>query len=87
MVLSLVARISSRKDTAKRFLQRIKAFANRLKEQPRIGRVVPEFGLEHLRERIFGNYRIVYRLQGEEEVLEGEIVAVIHTRREMPELN
>ncbi|MBI4778139.1 type II toxin-antitoxin system RelE/ParE family toxin [Candidatus Desantisbacteria bacterium] len=30
---------------------------------PRIGRIVPEYNNPNLRERIYGNYRIVYRLK------------------------
>ncbi len=32
---------------------------------PRMGRVVPEFGLEHLRELVVDNFRIVYEIGGE----------------------
>ncbi len=42
------------------------ASAERLRAFPRLGRVVPEFEDESLREVIAGNYRIIYRLQGEE---------------------
>lgn len=31
-------------------------------DQPRLGRMVPEFGDESIREIIHGNYRIVYRI-------------------------
>lgn len=37
-----------------------------LAEQPKSGRIVPEIGAEEVRELIHGNYRIVYRLCGEE---------------------
>ena len=33
-----------------------------LVERPRIGRIVPEFGRADIRELLYGNYRIVYRL-------------------------
>jgi toxin ParE1/3/4 len=32
-----------------------------LKDNPKIGRIVPEIGVPSIREFIFGNYRIVYR--------------------------
>lgn len=32
-----------------------------LKDYPNIGRIVPEFGLNHIRELIYGNYRIIYK--------------------------
>jgi len=37
-----------------------------LMEHPRAGRLVPEIGDEAVRELIHGNYRIVYRLAGDE---------------------
>lgn len=44
---------------------------------PKAGRVVPEYNQENIRERIFQNYRIVYRLKPEMI----EIVAVVHSVR------
>ena len=41
---------------------------------PKIGRVVPEYNDPNLRERIYGNYRIVYRLK--DDVV--EIAAISH---------
>ena len=32
---------------------------------PRMGRVVPEFGVENLRELVIDNFRIVYEIDGE----------------------
>ena len=43
--------------------QRIVAAVERLTDNPRSGRVVPELGDESIREVIHGNYRIVYRLR------------------------
>ena len=45
---------------------------------PRAGRKVPEFDDENIRELIVYSYRIIYRLQEEEEVV---IAAVIHGKR------
>jgi toxin ParE1/3/4 len=42
-------------------VERIVAAVERLNDNPRSGRVVPELGDESLREVIHGNYRIVYR--------------------------
>ncbi len=41
---------------------------------PRIGRIVPEYRDPNLRERIYSNYRIVYRMK--DEVV--EIAAICH---------
>src|SRR3990172_1064860 len=55
---------------AKKILSTIKA----IPQFPKSGRIVPEYNDENLREMIYGNYRIVYRLKG------GliEIVAICH---------
>ncbi|HBH01982.1 MAG TPA: type II toxin-antitoxin system RelE/ParE family toxin [Candidatus Rokubacteria bacterium] len=42
-------------------VQRLIAAVERLTDNPRSGRVVPELGDESIREVIHGNYRIVYR--------------------------
>ena len=46
-------------------VERIIAAEERLKDNPRSGRVVLELGNESIREVIHGNYRIVYRLRRE----------------------
>jgi len=35
----------------------------RLKQFPNSGRIIPELQLENFREIIFGNYRVIYRVQ------------------------
>lgn len=47
-------------------------------EQPRAGRVVPEYRESNLSERIFRNYRIVYRLKEHDLV---EVVTIFHGSR------
>lgn len=63
-------------------VQSIVAHVEKLKDLPRSGRIVPEYGREDLREFIFGNYRIVYRLRGD--LI--EVAAVVHGARRMPDL-
>ncbi|MFQ5487330.1 MAG: type II toxin-antitoxin system RelE/ParE family toxin [Gammaproteobacteria bacterium] len=46
-------------------------------EFPLIGRIVPEIGDEHIRERFIYSYRLVYRVEPERVL----IVAVIHGKR------
>lgn len=48
--------------------------------QPRLGRVVPEFGVEHIRELIFENYRLIYRLNTHGNV---EVLMVHHSARDL----
>lgn len=49
-------------DVSERVLRDIFTQVERLAEFPGSGRVVPEFGIEPLREIIFPPFRIVYRL-------------------------
>jgi plasmid stabilization system protein ParE len=62
------------------FAQRIVAKIETIPQHPRLGAVVPEYGREDLRERLFQNYRIIYRIRGDAV----EIVAVIHAARLLP---
>ena len=57
---------------------RIVAAVERLGSHPRLGRVVPEYGDEAIREIVVGNYRIVYRTTGQIVA----VVAVIHAKRD-----
>ncbi len=51
--------------------------ARRLSEFPYIGRVVPEFGDETIREIFAYSYRIIYEIEGNEIT----VAAVIHGKR------
>jgi plasmid stabilization system protein ParE len=57
------------------FVDRLTGSVTRLRTFPRSGRVVPEFGLEHIRELIVSNYRIVYRVRGDTV----EVTTVFHS--------
>ena len=59
-------------------IQRIKDKTKILKSNPKGGRVVPESGLEDLRELIEGNYRIIYRIKNQEGI---DILSVFHSAR------
>ncbi|NLW49062.1 MAG: type II toxin-antitoxin system RelE/ParE family toxin [Firmicutes bacterium] len=59
------------------FAKRVFNSISNLKEFPLSGRIVPEYHNPNLREKIFDNYRIVYRIK--EDVL--EIVAICHGSR------
>jgi len=56
------------------FAKRVINIIKNIPRFPKSGRVVPEYEDENLREKIYGNYRIVYRLKGEFI----EIVAISH---------
>ena len=53
----------------------------KLEQMPRCGRMVPELQGWKFRELIYRNYRIVYRIIGENDNI--EILAIIHGAREM----
>jgi len=69
-------------DRAEKLNERLLTTADRLELFPQSGRVVPEFGLEHLRELIVRPYRILYTCQEEN----CAIVAVIHSSRDLTRL-
>ncbi|MGB3083730.1 MAG: type II toxin-antitoxin system RelE/ParE family toxin, partial [Saprospiraceae bacterium] len=50
---------------ASRFIDKLLARVKQLETFPKSGRVVPEFGIDSIRELIEGNYRIVYRVNSE----------------------
>lgn len=61
------------------FVDSIVESAESLLTHPRIGRVVPEFNRDDLREVIFRGYRIVYLVQGKEVV----VLRVVHGARDL----
>lgn len=61
------------------FVDRLVESAGRLGAAPRIGRVVPEFGREDLREVLFRGYRIVYLLRGDTVT----VLRVVHGARDL----
>ena len=83
---SLVAFISrDNSKAAEQFGYAIIARAETLKDFPFLGRIVPEFKNETLREIVYRPYRIVYRIRKEHETI--EIVRVWHAARGIPKLN
>jgi toxin ParE1/3/4 len=59
-------------------IRRIKEKAALLKESPRLGRIVPEIQEENIRELIFGNYRIIYRIVNIDRI---DILTIYHSAR------
>lgn len=47
-------------------------------QNPNLGRIVPEFKKKTIRELIFGNYRIIYRIKNERQI---DILRVFHSAR------
>jgi addiction module RelE/StbE family toxin len=58
---------------------RIVGAVERLRRHPRLGRVVPEYRDQHLRELIVGGYRVVYRVSGQRL----GVIAVVHGSRDL----
>ena len=56
------------------FAKKIISLVKTIPQFPKAGRIVPEYNDENLRERIYKNYRIVYRLKSD--VV--EVVAICH---------
>ena len=50
-----------------------------LKNYPKIGRIVPEFNINSVRELIYGSYRIIYEIRKETCFIE----AIIHSSRDL----
>ena len=64
------------------FAKKIIAIVKSISQFQKAGRIVPEYNDENLREKIYENYRIVYRIR--EEVI--EIVAICHGARHLENL-
>ncbi len=56
------------------FAKKINETIKSIPQFPESGRIVPEYGDENIREKIYEKYRIIYRIK--EEVI--EIVAICH---------
>ncbi len=65
---------------ASRQILKIKFKIKFLKNNPKIGQIVPEIGIEHIREIIEGNYRIIYMLISEYQI---DILTIHHTSRKL----
>ncbi|MBN1930115.1 MAG: type II toxin-antitoxin system RelE/ParE family toxin [Desulfobacterales bacterium] len=48
---------------AEKWINTIFSKVEELKSSPEIGRIVPEIGNNRFRELIYGNYRIIYRIE------------------------
>ena len=55
---------------------------DQLIEHPESGRIVPEYNEPNLRELVFGNYRVIYRIRKDENTI--YIQTVWHVRQDPP---
>ena len=66
---------------AARYVKSLIRATGRLENMPFCGRVVPELDNPDLREVIYGNYRIIYRVVGKDKNI--QIIALVHAAREL----
>ncbi len=65
---------------ATRFIARLLARGEQIGDQPRSGRVVPEYQRETIREVFEGDYRIVYRIRSQRV----DVITVHHGAQRLP---
>jgi len=65
---------------AKKWIDTIFSKVEKLKSPPEIGRIVPEINDSQFRELIYGNYRIIYRI----ETKQISILTIRHGRQILP---
>ncbi|MBC2705667.1 type II toxin-antitoxin system RelE/ParE family toxin [Desulfobacula sp.] len=65
---------------AKRWINEVFIKVEQLKSSPQIGRVVPEISDNRFRELIYGNYRIIYRM----EIKRISILTIRHGKQILP---
>lgn len=65
-------------DRAALFVTRMFEITDRFQEFPLSGRVIPEIGDQYCREIVYGSYRIMYRVEGNDVW----ITAVVHGARD-----
>lgn len=63
---------------ARQFIERLLKHIDNLSEFPLMGRVVPESKQNDIREIIHQNYRVIYRVHGQI-----EIITVLHSSRDL----
>jgi len=73
-----IARTSDR--YARVFAEQVVSLIESIPEQPYLGGMVPEYEREEIRERLYHNYRIIYRLR--DDVF--EVVAITHGAQLLP---
>ena len=66
-------------DYSKIFVRKIVEQVERIPDFPLLGRVVPEIQDEQVRERMYQNYRLIYRIKNESI----EIVRIFHNGRQL----
>ncbi len=55
--------VQDKPSAAEKWIDTVFSKVDQLKSTPEIGRIVPEIKYKQLREIIYGNYRIIYRIE------------------------
>src|SRR5262245_385470 len=77
-ICEYIARSSDR--YASVFAEQVVALIESIPQHPRMGSVVTEYNRDDLRERLFHNYRIIYRLRGSDV----QVVSICHGAKLLP---
>jgi plasmid stabilization system protein ParE len=64
---------------ARIFAQKVMALVKSIPAYPQTGRIVPEYNDTNLREKVYGDYRIIYRIADDRI----EIAAICHGARQL----
>ena len=67
---------------ANKFVDDVFSATEKLEIFPEIGRIVPELGVQSVREIFHGSYRIIYELINDNP----QVVAVVHGKRLLPDI-
>ena len=62
------------------FASGVRSVVESIPALPRLGAMVPEYGLDEVRERLYMNHRIIYRVRGDDI----EIVAFVNASHRLP---
>ena len=69
---------------AKKTVDKLRNLAKKIPDNPEIGKKFPEHDREDVRERVYGSYRLIYQLVGDNEI---HILQIFHSRQdELPDL-
>ena len=79
-LIQVIKRVAAENpDAARKLLGRIKKAEALVREHPMSGRVVPEFEVANIRERIVKPYRVIYQVQLDSILF----LTVIHSRQDL----
>ncbi len=67
-------------EAATRWIHTVFSKVEQLRSHPEIGRMIPEINEHHFRELIYGNYRIIYRI----ETKQISILTIRHGKQILP---